>query len=133
MDRTSIERLNTVHPDLQVVVNVVAKRFPIYVVTGHRGKEAQNEAYREGNSTLKYPESKHNKKPSLAVDIAPLDEDGSIPWGNINGFYFLAGYAKAVAEMMGIKVRSGADWDGDYRTNDQRFHDPGHLELLTGE
>lgn len=52
------------------MLNVV-KRFDITVLCGHRGEAEQNAAYAAGNSKLKWPNSKHNKTPSEAVDIVP--------------------------------------------------------------
>jgi len=40
-----------------------------------------------------------------------------------------AGFIKGVAASMGIKLRIGADWDGDFDTNDQNFHDIVHFEI----
>jgi hypothetical protein len=31
---------------------------------------------------------------------------------------------------MGIESRMGADWDGDFDTKDQTFHDLPHFELV---
>jgi hypothetical protein len=42
------------------------------ILCGHREEKEQNEAFNKGNSKLKWPQSKHNSLPSLAVDIAPF-------------------------------------------------------------
>jgi len=40
------------------------------------------------------------------------------------------GAFRGTAEALGIKIRSGADWDGDTITSDQKFDDLGHNELV---
>ena len=42
--RTSRERLETCHPDIQTIWNEVIKWIDASVFCGHRGEEAQNEA-----------------------------------------------------------------------------------------
>ena len=69
----SKSRLVTCHQDLQTLFNEVIKYYDCTIVYGHRGEIAQNQAYAEGKSQLKWPNSKHNKWPSLAVDAAPYE------------------------------------------------------------
>ena len=35
----------------------------------------------------------------------------------------------SVANRLGLKVRWGGDWDGDFEFKDQNFHDLPHFEL----
>ena len=60
-----------------------------------------------------------------------LDPFTGIPidWNNKERFYLFAGFVKGIAAEMGIKLRLGADWDGDFTTRDQTFHDLPHFEL----
>ena len=121
----SKRRLAECHPDLQKLMNEVIKHYDIVVLCGFRGKDEQDKAFREGKSKLSFPKSKHNVTPSLAVDIAPYPLD----WNDLKRFWHLAGYVKATAEKMGIKIRQGADWDGDNDFKDQKFIDLPHVEL----
>ena len=73
--------------------------------------------------------SKHNSFPSLAVDVAPYP----INWSDKERFYFFAGYVKATADQMKIKIRWGGDWDGDTKVRDQTFMDLPHYELIETE
>ena len=123
--KTSLDKLNTCHPDLQKIFNEVIKHFDCTILCGHRNEEEQNIAYKAGVSKLKYPKSKHNKTPSLAVDVAPYPID----WGNRRRFYYFAGIVKGVALSIGIKLRWGGDWDGDNDINDQKFFDLPHWEI----
>lgn len=122
----SKKNLETCHEDLQRLFNEVIKHFDCRVTCGHRGKEEQDKAYHDGKSKLKWPESKHNKMPSLAVDVIPFPVD----WDDTRRFYMFVGIVRGIAAMMGIPIRSGADWDGDMEFTDQTFHDLPHFELL---
>lgn len=122
----SLERLNTCHPDLQTLVLEVAKQFPVTVICGHRSKAEQDVAFLAGKSKVRWPNGQHNSLPSRAVDLAP----DPIDWNDVRRFYYLSGYIRGVAERLGIKVRIGADWNGNFDIKDQNFHDLPHVELL---
>lgn len=49
----------------------VVKRYDITVLCGHRDQQDQDDAHTSGHSKVKWPSSKHNAVPSLAVDVAP--------------------------------------------------------------
>lgn len=92
---------------LQDVLNEAIKYFDFSVICGHRDREAQDRAYNEGNSTLKWPNSKHNSYPSRAVDVVPY------PGGFSNDnatFYLLATYILRAASLLGIRVTWGGHW-----------------------
>ena len=117
--------LSGAHPDLQRLFNEVIKVVDCTVIESYRSRASQNALCFEGKSKLKYPHSKHNHRPSLAVDVIPYPVD----WKDFNRFYFFAGLVKGIASQMGIKIRMGADWDGDNDFKDQFFHDMPHFEL----
>lgn len=123
--RTSLARLRTAHPKLQQLFERVVMDYDCTILEGHRSKEAQNRAYDEGRSKLRWPEGKHNALPSRAVDVAPYP----VEWRNLKRFYDFAGFVRGVAAMMGIRVRWGGDWDRDYDLDDQRFNDLVHFEI----
>lgn len=128
---TSKKKLETCHQDLQVIFNYVIKHFDNTIVCGHRTKAAQQAAYDKGHSTVKYPNSKHNSKPSMAVDAVPYPVD----WKNTARMKFFVGYVLGVAQMLldyGLiehKLISGLDWDGDTFLKDHRFKDHPHFQL----
>jgi peptidoglycan L-alanyl-D-glutamate endopeptidase CwlK len=124
--RTNLE---TCHTDLQRVFNVVINFYDCTILEGHRTEYDQNKYFDEGKSKLQWPDSKHNKMPSLAVDAVPYPID----WQDKRRFYHFAGFVLGVASMMGIKLRCGIDWDGDFSFKDQSFHDYPHFELVKGE
>ena len=122
--KRSEERLNTCHADLQKLFKEVIKHLDISILEGHRSLERQKELYKTGKS--KTMNSKHLTIPSIAIDVAQYPID----WNDIKRFYHFVGFVRGVASQMGIKLRSGADWDGDFEIKDQTFHDLPHFELI---
>lgn len=123
--KVSADNLATCHPDLQRLMNEVIKHADCSITCGHRGQAAQDKAVAEGKSKLKWPNGQHNKLPSRAVDVAPYP----LNWNDTESFTLLAGVIYGVACMMGIKIRLGADWDGDFNTLEHSFKDRPHVEL----
>lgn len=128
--RRSKEKLATCDIRLQLIFNEVIKNRDCTIICGHRGEAEQNAAYASGNSSLKYPQSKHNGYPSKAIDVAPYYPGVGINWNDLGGFYMFAGYVMRVAEEMGYTLRYGGDWDGDRQTKDQKFNDLPHFEIV---
>jgi peptidoglycan L-alanyl-D-glutamate endopeptidase CwlK len=126
-------RLKTCHSDLQILCNRLIERYDFTVVCGHRGEEDQNKAFKEKKSTKRWPDSKHNTVPSLAVDLAPYERTG-IDWSKLQSCYF-AGQVIGLAEelfaqgIMKHKIRCGIDWNGNQDINDDNFFDAGHFEI----
>lgn len=120
--------LSSCHPDLQRLLNEAIKHVDFSVTCGHRGKADQDAAVIAGNSTVNWPNSKHNSLPSLAADIAPYHN--GIKWDDVEGFTLLSGIIKGIAIMMGIKIRLGSDWDGDLEVKEHTFKDRPHIELV---
>ena len=126
--KISQERLSTCDPRLQEICNEAIKDFDFMVVCGHRGESDQNKAFSEGKSRLKYPDSKHNTTPSLAVDLAPLEhKDGKavIPWDDIEAFRKLAMHIMNIANNKGIPLEWGGNWI--------KFKDYPHFQISTKE
>lgn len=122
----SLRRLSTCDRRLQDVFQEVIKHYDCSIIEGIRDEHTQNEYFRTGKSKLKFPESKHNKKPSKAIDVAPYPID----WDDAGRFRLFAGFVMGVAAMKGVKLRYGGDWDGDLTAKDQSFHDLPHFEIL---
>jgi len=123
--KKSKERLSTCDERLQTLFKEVVKHFDCTIVCGHRGEEAQNKAYKDGNSKKKYPHGKHNKLPSTAVDVAPYPID----WDDRERFQFFSGFVLGTAKQLGINIRYGGDWDGDNQLKDNNFDDLVHFEI----
>lgn len=142
-------RLQTCDPRIIRIMEAVdALGFECVILVGHRGEAEQNSAFASGNSKLKWPQSKHNTFPSLAVDVAPYDMQlRRIPWPvapkvwanaaqrnaymkDLALFYFFAGAIKSIAAAQGVKIRWGGDWDGDHDFHDNTFDDLVHFEIV---
>ncbi len=117
LGKDSLARLATCHDDLQSLIRDVAERVDagdlfvagirdITVICGHRGKADQGRAFLDGKSKLDWPHSKHNRTPSLAVDIAPYPID----WKDTGAFMVLRGFVLARAAALGLKV-GVISWD----------------------
>ena len=96
---------------------------------GHRDRITQNGMFENGVSTLKYPHSKHNRWPSLAVDLQPYPypRNENKLWGSLG---YIAGRAYEIAYQEGFKIRWGGDWNGNGDMTDQNFDDLFHLEII---
>lgn len=122
----SQERLATCDARLQELLNEAIKHVDFTVLCGHRSEAEQNEAFAQKHSTVRWPKSKHNTMPSIAVDVAPHPVD----WKDTARFARLAGYIERIADEKGIAIRWGGDWNGNWRTQDERFIDMPHIELV---
>ena len=123
--RRSRSNLATCDQRLQDLFNEVVKYYDCSVTCGHRPEEDQMAAFTEGRSKVEWPNSLHNTLPSKAVDVSPYP----INWEDMERFYMFVGIVRGIAAKMGIKIRCGADWDGDLTVKDQNFHDLPHFEL----
>ena len=127
--KNSQAELSTCHPLIQKVFDVVIQRFDHAVLCGHRPKSEQDRVFALGRSKVQWPNSKHNTKPSVAVDAVPYPID----WDNIKRFVYFGGFVMGVAFTLGVKLRWGGDWDGDTTLTDQNFNDYPHFELKETE
>ena len=102
----------------------------------YRGKTAQNKAYDTKASKLKFPNSKHNKKPSQAIDIVICISDRSETWQKVH-YCAMYGIFKAAESLVKAEfpifekynLIGGANWDNDdIIISDQTFQDLGHYE-----
>jgi len=121
--------LQTCHDDLQKVFNVVIQFYDCTILEGHRGEFDQNKYFDEKKSRVQWPDGKHNKMPSEALDAMPYPID----WEDTDRIYHFAGFVLGIASMMGIKLRYGGDWDGDLSFKDQKFNDLVHYERIKGK
>ena len=120
----------TLSVDLKKVVDrILAEVADISLTSGHRGKEEQNGLFRDGKSTLEYPQSKHNRYPSIAVDFQPYPR----PKRDVKlwaALAYVAGQAIAIGKEEGIEIRWGGDWNRNGDLTDNNFDDLFHLEIV---
>lgn len=114
----SLAKLRSCDERLIRVLMRAIKITDFTVLEGARGKEAQEAAFAAGTSHAHYPDSKHNKVPSQAVDIAPYPID----WSNRERFVYLAGIIAACAHEEGVALV----WGGTFK----KLQDLPHFELL---
>ena len=119
----------TLDPRLQVWCDrMLHDVSDISLLVGYRDREAQNGLFENGFSKLRFPDSRHNRRPSLAVDLQPYPRPlhTSKLWGALG---YLAGRGHTIAEELGFDLRRGGDWDGDGDLTDQDFDDLFHWEI----
>lgn len=115
--KRSLTNLAQCDPRLQKVAHEAIQYFDFTVICGHRGQEDQDKAYREGRSKLRFPKSKHNQTPSLAMDCVPYPLD----WADTKRFEEMARVMKEAARTVGVDLVWGGDWAS--------FKDMPHFEV----
>jgi peptidoglycan L-alanyl-D-glutamate endopeptidase CwlK len=110
LGKTSLERLATCDEALQILMYEAIKCGPDFaIICGFRDQADQDKAFAQGYSKVKWPNGKHNRNPSVAVDIAPVVV-GSVIWDDKRLFSALAAHVKECASNLGIEVEWGGDW-----------------------
>jgi len=130
----SQDRLNSCHPRLIKLFEEVVKYYDCTILEGYRTPERQKELVEQGFS--KTLDSRHARKPSLAVDVIPYPFKSS-DWTNMKRFYHFQGFVKGTCLQMqrdgrldaSFELVSGLDWDGDNDLDDQSFMDGPHFEI----
>ena len=126
----ALARLDGCHPDLKRLMLEVVKHIPCTILQGPRTESEELAHMADGTSKLKDPKaSKHVtyalRPLALAVDAAPTPVD----WKDLQRWHVFGGFVKGVASQLGIPIRWGGDWDGDYDYHDQTFNDLPHFEV----
>ncbi len=128
--KKSLEKLESCDLRLQSIAHDVLMHFPhdVTIIEGYRSNERQNTLYDMGKSKLRAGQSKHNKTPSQAVDMAPI-VNGLIDWNDRELWVMFAGFVIGIAAMHGVKLRWGGDWDSDFDSAEHGFWDGPHFEI----
>lgn len=118
LSKTSLKRLEGVHPDLVRVVKRAIATSPVdfTVLEGRRTVERQRELVKKGAS--KTMNSRHLT--GHAVDLAPLNASKQVSW-DWPLYYKLAPVIKAAAKTEGVALEWGGDW--------KSFKDGPHWQL----
>ena len=147
----SLLKLSDAAGPIKLVSLEVVKIFDHGVIEAHRDADLQNKYYREGVSKVQYPNSKHNKYPSHAIDVwvySPIHKmyfTGSpenikelsgrtgLSYDRCNNYIrtqyaILASLYIGIAHANGFKFTWGGDWDGDFDLLDQKFNDLYHIQ-----
>ena len=112
----SKKRLMTCHPKIILLFSyaLATSCVDFTIASGYRGKDEQEKYVRLGTSPLHYPNSKHNKSPSLAIDVYPYKNkrmcNGDQP---IDKYWikYLSEHIKKCAIHLGIDIDWGGDWN----------------------
>jgi len=127
--RHSTRKLATCHPDLVRLFQEIIKHFDCTILAGYRGEREQEQLYLAGNSKLRYPKSKHNRIPSMAVDAIPYyNKPPHVRWDDQKRIFYFGGFVTGTAATLGIPLRWGGDWDRDTIPGGG-FEDLVHFEL----
>lgn len=130
-DRSERE-LATCNKKLQKIFIELSDYVVLTIIEGHRDEERQNKLLLLNKSFVPWPQSKHNFKPSRAVDAAPVF-GGEIPWDDYRAFDYFAGTVRGVALSQGVMLRWGGDWNRNGLPGDKskfHHHDLNHFEIV---
>ncbi len=122
----SVSRLASCDSRLRAVADEAILTFDFSVVCGHRDKAEQERAVKFGFSKVHFPESKHNSYPSKAMDLIPWPTG----YKDVEKMKDLAKHVLLIAEQQGVKLRWGGDWNMNGRTDDEKFIDLPHFEIV---
>lgn len=114
----SLLHLSGANPLLQKLFNSVILDYDCTILESQRGRAAQEDAFRLGNSRAHFSESAHNYQPSVAVDAVPYPSN----WNDIAEFKKFGAIVYAHARTLQIPIQWGGDWDSPLRDYD-------HFEL----
>lgn len=135
LGKTSLARLEGVHPDLVRVVKraIELTTVDFSVLEGVRTYKRQAELYAKGR-TAPGPvvtwtmASKHRVQADgfgHAVDLVPHPLD----WNDLAKFDAISKAMFAAASELDVPIRWGADWDRDGKPRERRETDSPHFEL----
>ncbi|THA11341.1 M15 family metallopeptidase [Rodentibacter pneumotropicus] len=120
----SLNNLKGVHADLVKVVRraLEISELDFTVIEGVRTKERQAQLFKQG--ATKTMNSRHLT--GHAVDLVPYPLD----WRDKAAFGELAKAMFQASKALNIPIRWGGDWNRNGRSDDEKFYDGPHFELL---
>jgi peptidoglycan L-alanyl-D-glutamate endopeptidase CwlK len=127
-------RLQKVDPVMVKLARLMIKRTPVDFgiawLGGFRTAEEQNGRFKEGFSSKDGYVKRSKHQDGLALDFLPYINGRPVP-KNQKHYLIIIGVAFACADELGIKIRSGSNWDmdGEFIT-DQEFDDYPHIERI---
>lgn len=134
--KRSLKNLKDVHPLLISIVVTALKQYTTIdfsVLEGIRNPERQQELFNKG--TTQTLNSKHLPQKdgyAYAVDLLPYIQGsrGDAIWRNKDAFKAVSDAMFAAAKALNINIRWGGDWNQNGRSDDERFYDGPHFELI---
>lgn len=151
----SKQRYDTLHPDLQLIVDATLELCVVdfSIHEGHRPVEKQFEYYKKGREFVDgrwkvvnkknvitnidghFKKGKHNHTPSLALDFtAFVQGKPELTWDTVHLTYIGASMIMIAeflfeTEEIEHKLRWGGNWDKDGDLADNTLYDRPHVEL----
>ena len=121
--KSSLDKLNSVDPQLQLLANEVLKITPydFAITEGLRTLEKQQEYFKKGASKCDGIKNRSKHQDGKAIDIMCYDKDGKGTWEE--------SYYREVADVFKQKAKElniNIVWGGDWKT----FKDCPHFELV---
>lgn len=117
-------------PRLQRVCHrILHEVCDVSLTCGYRDQLTQNQKYVDEKTTVVWPNSKHNRRPSLAVDLQPYPMPARKEklWAALA---YIAGRAIQIGIEEGVVIRWGGDWNQNGDLCDNRFDDLFHIEIM---
>ena len=129
----SMEIIAQLHPELQRWLALVIKHLDHSVVEGPRSRELQQHYFETGLSKVTGDQAKHCRTPCEAVHLVPFPWDSrKVKFDSPEGrerLTMFAGAALMIAQLYGIPIRWGGDWNLNWEPADNKFDDLMHFEL----
>lgn len=111
------EKRRDAHPVLQGWWERVKAQFPdAHLSWTFRDEANQNLFYLQGKTRCKWPNSAHNQKPSRAMDLFQLREDGVPSWHTV--------YFEKIQSWL-LEKKAPLQWAGDWT----RFQEYDHWQI----
>ena len=89
------EKLKDAHPILQEAFPRIKYQFPeCHISCTFRDQFAQDVAFNTGHSRLKWPDSPHNKRPALAMDLFQIRMSDKLPLWSTEYYRQIADFCK---------------------------------------
>lgn len=124
-------RLQTCHPDLQLLMKTALGDpdcpCDFTVTEGHRTEERQNQLYAEGRSQLQWPNSRHNKQPSMAVDVSPWI-GGTLSW-DLDDYEPLGAHIRSTWNRLELEGRLSGQYNLTWGREWKTLVDAPHWQL----
>jgi peptidoglycan L-alanyl-D-glutamate endopeptidase CwlK len=129
----SQKRLSQCDPRIREIMNEVIKYYDCTIITGHRNEAEQMQMYNSvpQKSKVKWPFSKHNTRPSTAIDTAPwpIPTEWGELWKDRVKFYELKAIIFYEAAKRGTLLTWGGDWNSNKNYHDNTFEDLLHFQI----
>ena len=123
----SMANLGQCHPKLVKIAYRVIERYDHSIITGYRGEAEQNQKFADLVSMVMWPLSRHNKRPSVALDAIPYPKGYE---ASDREFVEMAAHYMKAAKEEGVELV----WGGFFLKKDGTlFFDAGHFHLADHE